>query len=135
MARRPSTSRRSRHLAEIVPLQEFKFSDTQWESIAAELGDAGNRDQWRLAIEESARSLLDARKNPEGYPGKSPPGDKAAMKSVASSARRLSVALNKLSGFARCDLEGAFRDHSVENRDRIARGRRLGKEGRTAAKV
>jgi hypothetical protein len=106
MVRKPGASR---HLAEIGPLQEFKFSDAQWKRIAVEMGNVENRDQWRPAIEAAAGYLLNARKNPEGHPGyKSPVGDRRAMSQVASSARRLLLALDELSGFARMDLEDAF---------------------------
>jgi hypothetical protein len=110
MSRRPATSWPSRHPAEIGPLQRFEFSDAQWESIAAEMDDAQNRDEFRGLIEFTASCLIYARQNPEiSSSGKtSPIGDRRAMSRVASSARRLLLALDELSGFARSQLEGTF---------------------------
>jgi hypothetical protein len=108
MARKPATAR---HLAEIGPRPEFKFSDVQWKRIAAEMVNARDRDQYRGLIECAARELLNARQNPEGYSGyKSPQQrtDRAAIKKVASSAPRLFRALHELSGYALFDLEGPF---------------------------
>ena len=110
MSRRHATSWPSRHPDEIGPMQRFEFSDTQWESIAAEMGDDQNRGEFRDLIEFTASCLIYARQNPEiSSPGKaSPIGDRRAMSKVASSARRLLLALDELSGFARSQLEGTF---------------------------
>lgn len=106
MGRRSTTPR---HPSEMGQLQEFKFSDPQWRRIAAEMGTTENLDQYRGAIEAAAASLVNAREYPEYHPGyRSSPRDRKSMSKVASSARRLVLALGELSGHARFDLECAF---------------------------
>ena len=106
MARR---SLSPRHIAEIGPRQEFKFTDAQWERIAAEMPCAQDVSQYRESIEGAAAWLVYCRQNPELSPGyRPPPRDKIVSKKIKTAARNLSQALDELSGFARMHLEGMF---------------------------
>ena len=106
MARRSFSPR---HIAEIGPRQEFKFTDAQWGRIAAEMPCAQDVGQYRESIEGAAAWLVYRRQNPELSPGyRPPPRDKIVSKKIKTAARNLSRALDELSGFARMHLEGMF---------------------------
>jgi hypothetical protein len=98
-----------RHIAEIGPRQEFKFTDPQWERIAAEMPGAQDVNQYRQSIEGVAASLVYRRQNPELGPGFRPtPRDKKVSKKMGAYARNMSLAMDEYSGFARMHLEGMF---------------------------